>query len=79
MANPVKAFRGDGSTVSFIHFDSAPDSSEVYQVYVTTSADSTGKNVDSFRGDGSTTTFILTSAPDEVHWLSSYLFDDDGC
>jgi hypothetical protein len=72
----VKTFRGDGSTVSFT-FDSAPDSTKVYQVY-TTSAGIRTKTADSFRGDGSTTTFTLTSAPADGTLVEFILFNDDG-
>jgi hypothetical protein len=72
----VKTFRGDGSTVSFT-FDSAPDSTKVYQVY-TTSAGIKTKTADSFRGDGSTTTFTLTSAPADGTLVEFILFNDDG-
>ncbi len=49
----VKAFRADGSTAAYT-FDTAPATSEVYQVYLTQDDSTRKKLSDVIRGDGST-------------------------
>ena len=75
-SSDVVTFRGDGSTVAFT-FDTAPDSTKVYQVY-TTSNQTRTKTSDSFRGDGSTVTFTLSSAPADGTLVEFIPFNDDG-
>jgi len=73
----VKAFRADGSTASYT-FDSAPASSEVYQVYLTQDDSTRRKLSDVIRGDGSTVTFTISETPEENALVEFIPFDDDG-
>ena len=73
----VKAFRADGSTASYT-FDTAPPSSEVYQVYLTQDDSSRKKLSDVIRGDGSTVTFTVSETPEENALVEFIPFDDDG-
>jgi hypothetical protein len=76
-ASRIKAFRADGSTAAYT-FDSAPASSEVYQVYLTQDDSTRKKLSDVVRGDGSTTTFIISETPEENALVEFIPFDDDG-
>jgi len=73
----VKAFRADGSTASYT-FDSAPPSSEVYQVYLTQDDSTRKKLSDVIRGDGSTVTFTISETPESNALVEFIPFDDDG-
>ena len=73
----VKAFRADGSTASYT-FDTAPASSEVYQVYLTQDDSTRKKLTDVIRGDGSTATFTISETPEENALVEFIPFDDDG-
>jgi hypothetical protein len=73
----IKAFRADGSTASYT-FDSAPASSEVYQVYLTQDDSTRKKLSDVIRGDGSTVTFTISDTPEEKALVEFIPFDDDG-
>jgi hypothetical protein len=73
----VKAFRADGSQVSYT-FDTAPSSSEVYQVYITADDSTRRKLNDVIRGDGSTTTFTISETADADALVEFIPFDDDG-
>ena len=75
-SSPIVSFTADGSTTQFT-FDSAPDSTKVYQVYTKINQTRT-KTADSFRGDGSTTTFTLSSTPANGTLVEFIPFDDDG-
>ena len=73
----VKAFRADGSTSAYT-FDTAPTSSEVYQVYLTQDDSTRKKLADMIRGDGSTVSFTISETP-EINALVEFIpFDDDG-
>jgi len=73
----VKAFRADGSTASYT-FDSAPASTEVYQVYLTQDDSTRRKLSDVINGDGSTATFSISETPEENALVEFIPFDDDG-
>jgi len=73
----VKAFRADGSTAAYT-FDTAPATSEVYQVYLTQDDSTRKKLPDVIRGDGSTTTFTISETPEENALVEFIPFDDDG-
>ena len=73
----VKAFRADGSTAAFT-FDTAPASTEVYQVYLTQDDSTRTKLTDVVRGDGSTVTFTISQTPEENALVEFIPFDDDG-
>jgi hypothetical protein len=73
----VKAFRADGSTAAYT-FDSAPTSSEVYQVYLTQDDSTRKKLSDVIRGDGSTASFTISETPEENALVEFIPFDDDG-
>jgi hypothetical protein len=73
----VKAFRADGSTASYT-FDSAPASSDVYQVYITHGDSTRRKLSDVIRGDGSTTVFTISETADSDALVEFIPFDDDG-
>jgi len=73
----IKAFRADGSTVSYT-FDTAPLSSEVYQVYITADDSTRRKLNDVIRGDGSTVTFTISETADVDELVEFIPFDDDG-
>jgi hypothetical protein len=73
----IKAFRADGSTAVYT-FDSAPATSEVFQVYITQD-DSTRKKLgDVIRGDGSTVAFTISETPEANALVEFIPFDDDG-
>ena len=76
-ASRIKSFLGDGSSSTFT-FDSAPASTEVYTVYVTTTDSTRNKLSDTFRGDGVTTAFSLTTVPPINSLVEFIPFDDDG-
>jgi hypothetical protein len=73
----VKAFRADGSTAAYT-FDTAPATSEVYQVYLTQDDSTRTKLSDIIRGDGSTATFTISKTPEENALVEFIPFDDDG-
>ena len=73
----IKAFRADGSTASYT-FDSAPASSEVYQVYLTQDDSTRKKLSDVIRGDGLTVTFTISETPEANALVEFIPFDDDG-
>jgi len=73
----VKAFRADGSTAAYT-FDTAPTSSEVYQVYLTQDDSTRKKLSDVIRGDGSTVSFTISETPEENALVEFIPFDDDG-
>jgi hypothetical protein len=76
-ASRIKAFTADGSTASYT-FDTAPASTDVYQVYLTQDDSTRKKLSDVIRGDGSTATFTISETP-EVNALVEFIpFDDDG-
>jgi len=73
----IKAFRADGSTAAYT-FDTAPASTEVYQVYLTQDDSTRKKLSDVIRGDGSTVSFTISEVP-EIDALVEFIpFDDDG-
>ena len=73
----VKAFRADGSTAVYT-FDTAPATTEVFQVYITQD-DSTRKKLgDVIRGDGSTVAFTISETPEANALVEFIPFDDDG-
>ena len=73
----IKAFRADGSTAVYT-FDSAPATSQVFQVYITQD-DSTRKKLgDVIRGDGSTVAFTISETPEANALVEFIPFDDDG-
>jgi len=76
----VKAFRGDGSSNTFT-FDTAPATTDVYQVYITADDSTRTKLPDVVRGDGSTTVLPvggLSINPDANSLVEFIPFDDDG-
>jgi len=73
----VKAFRADGSTAAYT-FDTAPATSEVYQVYLTQDDSTRTKLTDVIRGDGSTVSFTISQTPEENALVEFIPFDDDG-
>ena len=73
----VKAFRADGSTAAYT-FDTAPASTEVYQVYLTQDDSTRKKLSDVIRGNGSTTTFTISETPEANALVEFIPFDDDG-
>ena len=73
----VKAFRADGSTSAYT-FDTAPATTEVYQVYLTQDDSTRTKLTDVIRGDGSTATFTISETPEENALVEFIPFDDDG-
>jgi hypothetical protein len=73
----IKAFRADGSTAAYT-FDTAPASSEVYQVYLTQDDSTRKKLPDVIRGDGSTVTFTISETPESNALVEFIPFDDDG-
>ena len=73
----IKAFIADGSTAAFT-ISPAPDSTKVYQVYITEDDSSRRKLNDVFKGDGSTTIFVLSAIPNENALIEFIEFDDDG-
>ena len=73
----VKAFRADGSTSAYT-FDTAPTSSEVYQVYLTQDDSTRKKLADVIRGDGSTVTFTISELPETNALVEFIPFNDDG-
>jgi len=73
----IKAFRADGSTASYT-FDTAPASSEVFQVYLTQDDSTRKKLSDVIRGDGSTATFTISETPESNALVEFIPFDDDG-
>ena len=73
----IKAFRADGSTASYT-FDTAPTSSEVYQVYLTQDDSTRKKLADVIRGDGSTVAFTISETPEANALVEFIPFDDDG-
>ena len=73
----VQAFRADGSSTSYT-FDTAPASSDVYQVYITHGDSTRRKLSDVIRGDGSTTAFTISQTVDLDALVEFIPFDDDG-
>ena len=73
----IKAFRADGSTASYT-FDTAPKSTDVFQVYITQDDSTRKKLSDVIRGDGSTVTFTISDMPNENALVEFIPFDDDG-
>ena len=76
----VIAFRGDGSSNTFT-FDTAPASTDVYQVYITEDDSTRRKLTDVVRGDGSTVTLPvggLSISPNANALVEFIPFDDDG-
>jgi hypothetical protein len=73
----IKAFRADGSTQSYT-FDTAPATTDVYQVYLTQDDSTRKKLSDVIRGDGSTATFTISETPEENALVEFIPFDDDG-
>ena len=73
----VKAFTADGSTSSYT-FDTAPATTEVYQVYLTQDDSTRKKLSDVIRGDGSTVSFTISEIPEANALVEFILFDDDG-
>ena len=73
----IKAFRADGSTAVYT-FDTAPASSDVYQVYLTQDDSTRKKLSDVVRGDGSTVSFTISETPEENALVEFIPFDDDG-
>jgi hypothetical protein len=73
----IKSFRADGTNNDYT-FDTAPATTDVYQVYITQD-DSTRKKLnDVIRGDGSTVRFAISETP-ELNALVEFIpFDDDG-
>ena len=73
----IKAFRADGTNNDYT-FDTAPATTDVFQVYITQD-DSTRKKLnDVIRGDGSTVRFAISETP-ELNALVEFIpFDDDG-
>ena len=76
-ASRVKAFRADGSTAAYT-FDTAPATSEVFQVYLTQDDSTRRKLSDVIRGDGSTVTFTISETPESNALVEFIPFDDDG-
>ena len=73
----VKAFRADGVNNDYT-FDTAPASTDVFQVYITQD-DSTRKKLnDVIRGDGSTVRFAISETPEANALVEFIPFDDDG-
>ena len=73
----IKTFIADGTTRTFT-FDTAPATTDVYQVYISADDSTRLKLDDVIRGDGSTTTFTLSVTPDENALVEFIPFDDDG-
>ena len=73
----IKAFRADGSTAEYT-FDTAPATTDVYQVYVTQDDSTRTKLSDVIRGDGSTTSFTISEIVEENALVEFIPFDDDG-
>ena len=76
-ASRIKAFRADGSSTLYT-FDTAPASSEVYQVYITADDSTRRKLSDVIRGDGSTVGFTISEIADVDALVEFIPFDDDG-
>jgi hypothetical protein len=76
----VKAFKGDGSSNTFT-FDTAPATTEVYQVYITEDDSTRRKLTDVVRGDGSSVVMPvggLSITPNANALVEFIPFDDDG-
>jgi hypothetical protein len=73
----VKAFRADGINNDYL-FDTAPSSTDVYQVYITQDDSTRKKLPDVIRGDGSTVNFAISETPELNALVEFILFDDDG-
>ena len=73
----IKAFRADGINNDY-QFDTAPASTEVFQVYITQDDSTRKKLPDVIRGDGSTTNFAISETPEENALVEFIPFDDDG-
>tara|TARA_Y100000591_G_scaffold27927_2_gene20620 strand:+ start:8216 stop:21100 length:12885 start_codon:yes stop_codon:yes gene_type:complete len=76
----IKAFRADGTANTFT-FDTAPSSSEVFQVYITEDDSTRRKLSDVVRGDGSTVQLPiggLSITPNANALVEFIPFDDDG-
>ena len=73
----IKAFRADGSSTTYT-FDTAPASSDVYQVYITHGDSTRRKLSDVIRGDGSTVAFTISETADSDALVEFIPFDDDG-
>ena len=73
----IKAFRADGSTAVYT-FDTAPATTDVFQVYITHGDSTRRKLSDVIRGDGSTTAFTISETADSNALVEFIPFDDDG-
>ena len=73
----IKAFRADGTNNDFT-FDTAPATTDVYQVYITQDDSTRKKLSDVIRGDGSTVTFAISELPEAGALVEFIPFDDDG-
>jgi len=73
----IKAFRADGSTSAYT-FDTAPATTDVYQVYLTQDDSTRKKLSDVIRGDGSTVSFTISETPEANALVEFIPFDDDG-
>jgi hypothetical protein len=73
----VKAFTADGTTTAYT-FDTAPATTDVYQVYITHGDSTRRKLSDVIRGDGSTVTFNISETADSNALVEFIPFDDDG-
>ncbi len=73
----IKTFTADGTTRTFT-FATAPATTDVYQVYISSDDSTRLKLDDVIRGDGSTTTFTLSVTPDENSLVEFIPFNEDG-
>jgi len=73
----IKAFRADGINNDYT-FDTAPATTEVFQVYITQDDSTRKKLPDVIRGDGSTVTFGISETPEANALVEFIPFDDDG-
>jgi hypothetical protein len=76
-ASRIKTFTADGSTAIYT-FDTAPATTDVYQVYITHGDSTRRKLADVIRGDGSTSAFTISETADENALIEFIPFDDDG-
>ena len=73
----IKAFRADGTNNDYT-FDTAPATTDVFQVYITQDDSTRKKLPDLIRGDGSTVRFAITETPEANALVEFIPFDDDG-
>ena len=73
----VVPFVADGSTNTYT-FTTAPDSTKVYQIYITENDSTRRKLSDVIRGDGSTASFTLSETPNADALVEFIPFDSDG-